>query len=286
MFVLRVFVGNSLSEMLHQTHDLQKYSKTIEKYIKEAGYEFEGYLDRGGFGVLFTVRKESTNEELVMKIALEVILEGRKFEICQNYKKLKEIIKVHKNILVHREIIHILASKFHESDPKFDDVCIIIMDKAIGDLSKSYQEQVTASKDKKDSQRLTPSLIVQQMFEAVTFLNNHGIFHNDIKVRNFLLFRDKDGEYSVKLADFDIIEIFYDKEDMDVNVCNSSVDKEGELAQAFDRIQKGFEPIPDPNTTFVISKLKQCLGNHLQKMKENSCRPKETTCSICTIYII
>lgn len=171
---------NSLSSISQSEINQRNYELTILT-MGGTRYKIVEKIKPGKQGELFKVKPENdTNDE-----NLQVI----KIEQCIN----SSIIKIQKQEI---EVLTKLKSLKH------DNVCQIFELEETAENILVRMEYV-AGKDLK-GQKLSPKetpAIIKQLVAAFTFLHEHNIFHNDIKLENIMYDQEKK---EVKVVDFGV----------------------------------------------------------------------------------
>ena len=146
-------------------------------------------LGKGAFGSVKTAYKEKNGDEFA-------------------YKQFENDNKVIDSGAL-REISLLMKIKSLGGHPNIMNIIDVIdTDKEIGIIMpKGYCTLETAIKGEFIGEN--PDDLAKQILSAVSFLHSHGIMHRDIKPGNILLFREDDGKYTVKIADFSISKYAY-----------------------------------------------------------------------------
>lgn len=79
---------------------------------------------------------------------------------------------------------------------------ILVMEKADGDLSDLIGKLSKDGHLKKPCSMKKKKLYILQIAHGLYILNQHNLYHGDLKLDNVLVVRSENGEYNCKLSDF------------------------------------------------------------------------------------
>ncbi|KAJ3326350.1 hypothetical protein HDV06_000226 [Boothiomyces sp. JEL0866] len=144
-------------------------------------------LGKGSYGHVKEAIKISTGEHFAMKVISKSLMRGKESLVINEINILKKISQGHKNIVTLVDLY--LVMDLCTGGELFDKIC----EQGI------YYEEDAAE-------------IVNTVLEVIKYLHSHNIVHRDIKPEN-LLFRNKEPNADLMVADFGLSRIVNDDED-------------------------------------------------------------------------
>ncbi|GJN94617.1 hypothetical protein Rhopal_007700-T1 [Rhodotorula paludigena] len=142
-------------------------------------------LGQGTYAVVKECVHIKTGKYYACKVINKKLMAGREHMIRNEISVLKSISQGHKNIVT---LWVYLVTDLCQGGELFDRIC-----------AKSYFLEEDAAK------------LVRTVMGAVEYLHSHGIVHRDIKPEN-LLYRSKDEESDLLLADFGLSKVMDDQQ--------------------------------------------------------------------------
>lgn len=173
-------------------------SKTIDEFKKT--YEYISILGNGAYGTVKLYRSSKNNSvKFAVKTVNKTILDYSSIILLQNEVKIMKRLD-HPNIV-----------KFYETYE--DEVMLnIVMEYISGDnLTKICNKQKSKILNEKDSSKILTCLL-----KTLDYIHNSGIIHRDIKPSN-ILFRINNNYESLKLIDYGVSMILFNREEEEEN---------------------------------------------------------------------
>ncbi|KRX04327.1 Protein kinase-like domain [Pseudocohnilembus persalinus] len=178
--------------------DYKKYEKP-ESYYKDK-YLQQNYLGQGSFGQVYKGVNQENGQNVAIKIMQTNTNELKKGAVTREFKMLDI---QHKNIVNYIETFYIINGSCDMSQPdqNMGANLFFIMDLMDGDLDRFIQKENLAFNE---SQLINFYL---QISEGISELHQQSISHRDIKPLNILYKKEEDGNYQLKIGDFNTIKI-------------------------------------------------------------------------------
>lgn len=147
----------------------------IPKELLE-NYSVVEVLGKGGFGIILEVVDKKTKEKYAAKVI--------RIDTPEDMKMIDSELLLHRKGLKHKNIVDIHAYF------NYKEWHMIVMELGLFSLQKEYEHDRMTSKDGNKCKFSQILKILNDILEALIFINQHNIVHRDIKPGNVLRFHD------------------------------------------------------------------------------------------------